>query len=284
MALCYPDTAIWPDPSILPVEPDAPVDPDDLTPEEEAAAALYALESEQVEIALSLGWTTLQSLSAFQISICPVTIRPCKKSCAYGSYFVAPVQLGSGLAPFWPYVRNGQWFNSTCGHWNDCGCTTIREVTLPGPVGEVVEVVIDGEILDPESYRVDNGNRLVRQDGELWPACQDFNLPMGEVGTWSVTYSHGATADILVRYAAGVLASEYLASMQGRDCRLPSGTTNIVRQGITIEVQTDLFESLTGIPEVGAVIMRYNPYGQRMPSRVFSPDRKLGRIITTAGS
>jgi len=280
VALCYPDNAIWPDPSVLPVEPDPPVDPDNPTDEEKAAQLAYELAMVQVEIALGLAWTTLQTLSAYQIAICPITVRPSARGCARGSYFIAPVTGPMGSS-FWPYVINGQWLNAVCRDGEGCECGIIHEIHLPGPVGGVEEVMIDGEVLDPAAYRVDGGYKLVRQDGEPWPGCQNFNLPAGEVGTFTVTYYHGATADQLVRWAAGVLADEYLKAITGQECRLPSGTTSVVRQGITMEVNANFFEDgNTGIPEVNAVIQRFNPYGSKMPTQMFSLDRKPARQTT----
>jgi hypothetical protein len=267
--VCLPTGAIWPDPTVI-------IPPEDATPEQEDLLEL------RVQIALGLAWTTLQSLTAYQLAICPVVVRPCKQSCAYGNYLIAPVvTYGPELAPFWPNVRNGQWTNVWCGHRYSCECTEIQQVTLPGPVGEIVEVVIDGVVLDPGAYRVDSGNRLVRQDGLAWPVCQDFNAPAGEVGTWTVEYYHGATSDMLVRYAAGILANEYLTSMFGGECRLPQGVTQVVRQGITFEVQQDMFENgLTTIPEVDAVTARFNPFRNKMPAAIFNPDLKPGRVTT----
>jgi hypothetical protein len=268
--ICHPDNAIWPTGTVLTV----PVDSDDPT-EEEAAALL------DEEIALSFGWTTLQSLSAYQIAICTTTVRPCKRACVPRVYQIAPVLWGAPQAPFWPMVTNGVWTNIWCGHGSGCGCSRIRQVVLPGPVGGIVAVTVDGVDLDPDQYRLDNGNLLVRQDGEDWPLCQDMNLPAGEENTWSVTYYHGATADLEVRAAAGTLAAEYLSARRDGTCRLPLGTVNLIRQGISIEVQNNFFTAgTTGILEVDTVIQRFNPYGQRMPSRSWSPDRNRGRVTT----
>lgn len=270
MALCHPDNAIWPDPSVIEPAQDA-------TPEE------VALLEQRVEIALGLGWSTLQTLTAYQIAVCPITVRPSGQGCAHGSYFIAPVEGPAG-APFWPLVRNGQWVNVWCGHANACSCDRVDAVILPGPVGAIESVIVNGEVLDPEVYRVDNGNQLVREDGERWPLCQNFNRPIGEQDTFAVTYYHGSTADLLVQFAAGVLADEYLkALVNPNECRLPAGTTQVVRQGISYEVQTSLFENgRTGIAEVDSVIQRFNPFGQRVPPSIFSLDRRPARMQTIA--
>lgn len=272
MALCHPSNAIWPDPSVLIPDPDWDADQ-------------LLLFNEQIEIATGLAWSSLQVLSAYQIAICPITVRPCRKSCNPMPYLTAPVWYGYGgyspFGSFFPYTLNGQWYNMTCGHRDPCSCTHIRQVELLGPVGDIVSVDIGGLALDPDAYRVDNSNMLVRQDGEQWPLCQDMNKPLGEEDTWSVTYFHGATADITVRYAAGIMADEYLKGILGADCRLPSGTVNIIRQNIAIEVEKDMFEhGLTGIPEVDAVTARFNPFRRKSGSAFYNPDKPVQRQTT----
>lgn len=268
MALCHPDNAIWPDPSVI-------VPPEDATPDQ------VALLAQQVEIALGLAWTTLQTLTAYQIAICPIVVRPCSSRCSGGTYFIAPVSGPAG-APFWPLFINGGAVNILCGCNSDpCSCTYVHQVLLPGPVGEIVSVKIDGVEIPAEAYRVDDGYKLVRQDGEGWPFCQDFNEPLDGEDTFSVEYFHGSTADILVRYAAGILADEYLKGILGSECRLPAGTVQAVRQGVTFDIEKDMFDQgLTGIAEVDAVTARYNPYRQKLPAQVFSFDQPRARQTT----
>jgi hypothetical protein len=145
-------------------------------------------------------------------------------------------------------------------------------------------VEIDGAPLDPTAYRVDNGNRLVRQDGGEWPLCQDMNLPAGEVGTWTVTYYRGTGPNTLLNYAAGVLAWEYYLACTGQDCRLPDGVTQITRQGIQMTMASGPFSNgLSGIREVDAVVGLYNPNGLQAPPYISSPDRKTARTTTYGG-
>jgi len=268
MTICHPDTAIWPDASVT-------------LPSTGATPGEVALHRVQVDLALGYGWSTLQVLTAYQISICPITVRPCGSGGgARGSYYIAPIDGPNGGSPWWPSLVDGMMINvmlrdGSSQEWVD-------EIVLPGPVGKVQSVIIDGVVLDPEMYRVDNGNRLVREDGQGWPSHQDFNLPAGSVGTFTVTYYHGATADTLVRYAAGTLAAEYLKAIKGDDdCALPAGTTQVVRQGITIELDRDMFENgMTGIRLVDDVTARFNPFRQKLPAQVFSLDRQPARQTT----
>jgi hypothetical protein len=97
----------------------------------------------QMERSEALAWMQLAALTADQIGACPIT----------------------------------GWVNACGCAAGDCSCTALCEAILPGPVGSVVEILLDGAVLDPSAYRIDNGNRLVRTDGDCWPACQDMISP-----------------------------------------------------------------------------------------------------------
>lgn len=157
MAMCYPDSTDW---SCVG------------TPEE--IAALDPVKKARAE---ALAWGSIARLSGFRVSTCPVVLRPCRVRCAPEGYMTAPVNAWGDS--FTPYIENGRWFNA-CGCRRDqCGCGVIRELILPEQeVSGPVVVTINGAVLDPSAYRVDNGNRLVRQDGQDWPMCQDMNLPL----------------------------------------------------------------------------------------------------------
>lgn len=167
MTICYPATTDW-----------------GCYGDEAEVAAIPAPVKARAE---ALAWYTLAALCAYRIGVCPTTIRPCAARCAsHGSWAAAPLtgahvsalplQTIGGI--YTPYVTAGQWVNSCgCVGADDCSCTSLSEVILPGPVGGIESVVIDGVPLDPNAYRVDNGNRLVRLDGDTWPVCQDMTEP-----------------------------------------------------------------------------------------------------------
>lgn len=217
--------------------------------------------------AKALAVQTMRALTAYRIGGCPVTVRPCSRTCVsnYPNWFY-------NGSTFMPISLAGVWVNMVCGcGTGDCGCTTLPEVVLPAPVGRIDSVILDGVTLNPSAYRVD-GNRLVRLDGGLWPVCQDMALPSG-VGTFLVTYLNAYPVDGLGAYAAGVLACEFASACNGGSCRLPSGVTHITRQGITMDIASGSFPGgLTGIREVDAYIMRWNPNGLRQEPTVWSPD------------
>jgi hypothetical protein len=244
---------------------------------EEEIAELDPIVMERSE---SLAWATLASLSGYQIATCPIEARPCTEKCMQGTWIEAPV---TGGGTFTPSINSqGVWVNSCgCGKNLGCSCVALSEIVLPGPVGGIVEVLLDGGVVDPVNYRVDNGNRLVALYDFMWPSCQDMRLPATEEGTFSVTYWRGFPPDSLTNYAAGVLAGEFYKACTGSKCRLPAGVTSITRQGVSMEIQTGMFSNgYTGIREVDAIIQVFNPNGLRMPTIIASPDQSETRIPT----
>src|SRR5690606_29937777 len=95
-----------------------------------------------------------------------------------------------------------------------------------------------------------------------FPACQDLSAAPGDPDTFTVTYINGYPPDDLAAYAVGVLAMEYAKACSGTKCRLPIGTTSVVRQGVSIEIATGSFPNgMTGIREVDAWISLWRPEG-----------------------
>jgi hypothetical protein len=234
----------------------------------------------------------LRSLTGYQVGGCPVAARPCAVGCAGGSYLTAPVvsgatgALGARVGPWWAHVGlNGMWVNTACGCATACSCTYVPEVILPAPVGGVVDVTIDGAVLDPSAYRVDDGNRLVRTDGGIWPRCQDMAADLGQPGTFGVVYYNGYPVDGLGSWVAGIMAVEFAKSCIGDKCRLPSGVTSISRMGVSMEIPSSLFDDgLTGIREVDMWVRVWNPHRLKSASQVWSPDLPGPRARRTTWS
>lgn len=231
----------------------------------------------------ALAWTSLKTLLGGRLAICPTVVRPCALRCAGGSYFEAPVVGGRAGGPY--IGRDGLWRNACgCSSSVGCGCSSMSEVRLQGPVGRVTSVLVDGTALDPSAYRVDGGDRLVRIDGGVWPACQDMAASPDSPGTFAVEYFIGEAPDIMADWAAGVLAYEFSrACKNDNKCRLPRGVTSVVRQGISMEIRQGIFtDGSTGIQELDAYIFALNPHGLRQRPTVMSPDTlaRQGRMQT----
>lgn len=260
---CYPSTADW---RCL---------PDGTT-----------LDPELKETAEMLAWSALRVLTGFQTGNCPVTVRPCAAACGgLGTWFTAIVP-GEGLAgvanmggTFHPNIVDGMWINACgCGPGDTCSCQRLSKIVLPGPIGEVVEIKVDGAVVDPSAYLV-IGDAIVRTDGTPWPRCQDFSAGEDEVGSFVVTYRQGYPIDELVNIAADRLAMEffYACTNDGR-CQLPANTQLVVRQGVTLELNGSIFNSeKTGLAEVDVVIAMLNPFGLKVGPQVWSPDRRVVR-------
>lgn len=263
--------------------PTPPPLPDTCWPVDWGCYEQYANNPENADVVAQaevLAAMTLRMLTAYKVGGCPVTVRPCAARCAPRTTLLAPVtgeNIGAG-----PYILDGAWYNSCgCQNADSCGCGVVQEIVLPGPVGTVTEVKLGTATLDPSAYRVDNGNRLVRQDGQPWPACQDMNLPAGEEDTFAITYVQGVPVDGIASAVAGVLAYEFAKGMCGEACALPPGVTGVAAMGLTMEIEPGSFPSgLTGILQVDAWIRYWNPYGVKGAADVWSPDMPRARRTT----
>jgi hypothetical protein len=166
-----------------------------------------------------------------------------------------------------PYIRDGDWHNCICPG-PKCGCEPLCEIVMPGPVAAIIDVELAGCSLDLGHFHVENGNRIVRQGHECWPACLDLN----------VTYLPGILPDAAALWAAGVLACEFAKACDPTSgagkCRLPSGVQSIARQGVTMQIsEGGMFANgQTGIREVDAYVYSVNPNALKMPPMVWSPD------------
>ena len=215
-----------------------------------------------------------------------VTVRPCRTVGREGTWRGAMLPAGAravGVSPVLVSTDPGEWkvqhgivTDVSCGRCDGaCSCRDSSAVIgLPAPVDSVVRVVQDGVELDPSTYRIDNRRLLVRQDGLGWPFHQNLDAPLGEVGTWGVTYVYGSPVPISGQMAAGALACELAKAYTGDNtCQLPRRFSSITRQGVTVAA-LDTFEDIdkgrTGIWSIDAWIASVTKAPQR--STVMSPD------------
>jgi hypothetical protein len=212
-----------------------------------------------------LAGQTLRMLTLNRVGGEPITVMPCARTCRKPRFnttlFFHPVLLESGA-----------YANCFCG--SDCSCSCAPTVLLTGPVGRIDEVKVNGVVLPEDAYHVEDGNQLVRLDGEGWPACSGTNF--------TVTYLNGHEVDALGEYVGGLLAVEYLLAMtSSKKCRLPANVTTVTRQGISMELSTGMFpDGTTGIKEVDTYVWQWNPYGMKTRPEVYSPDIHRPRSVT----
>lgn len=223
---------------------------------------------------------------------CPTTVRPCKRSCfegyGYGRFLNQGQYNGLQSTGGWiPYIgADGEFRNATL-----CGCPTsgchcgpeLCEIELPGPVYDIVEVTIDGVVVDSSTYAVYDARFLTRvtngPDPALcWPTCQDMTRSTAQENTFAVTYRTGLSLSGLATVAVTQLTAHFIRGCGG-GCGCGAGTRQnlqrLQRQGVELEFADpqQLFDDgRTGIQAVDMFIRAANPYGLASPLRVLSPD------------
>ena len=240
------------------------VNPDELDPNIRLLCETYAV-------------ACMKALTLHRVGGDPVRLMPTRNSLIRGRYVWREVL--DGLAPvgqFFPdsgYPSEADLQRSMLGSYR---ASKVEAIILPAPVGDVLEVLIDGKVLDPQHYRVEDGLHLVRLDGGRWPTTSGD----GFVITYLDSYPVGEMGS----HAAGVMAAEWLKLITGdKKCRLPATATSVSRQGISIERATGMFPgNVTGIPEIDAYLMLFNPNSLRVRPRVYSLDTPEYRQVWNA--
>lgn len=225
------------------------------------------------QMAIEIVWAA----SGRRFGLCTTTYRPCRVGC----------EVGGPQINAWNLVGNGGWLNRDpwggsifaligCGCRDNCSCSTLEAIDLwHTNVRTIEDVTIDGDTLDPAAYRLSR-NKLLRVDGESWPACQDWEVDLGEVGSWSITYTHGKSVPFGGRVAAGIMANELRKSVCGDDeCELPRRVQTVTRSGVSvafIDPMAFLEKGLTGLYEVDLWILSVNPNRLKRRARVHRVD------------
>ena len=227
-------------------------------------------------------WATqiLDALTGRRFSQCAMNYRPCGPKCGgsfgYVTWPVGTSANGAGYPWVVPFIDAGVWRNCICP--GACSCRARCEVPFPGSVASVLEVKVDGLVIDPSAYRIDSYRgvpQLVRIDGECWPDCQDVEAGLDDVGSFVITYRPGDPLPLAGQIAAGMLACEFARSCVGADCALPAQLQSLTRNGVQVEMvdpSTLLENGLTGIAMVDLWVRSMNPSRKAQRSRVYSSD------------
>lgn len=215
-------------------------------PHQKALAEMYAA-------------STLRMLSLYRVGGEPITVIPATRHCALPR-FEAPVYPSSTM------LRR----HCTCSR--DCICAGYNRVELEAPIGRVDLVTVDGVEVPKSAFHIEDGRFLVRIDGMVWPSCHE---------RLRVTYLNAYPVDIMGAHIGGLLAAEFIKALRGdKRCKLPDGVKTVTRGGISIELNSELFAGgATGITEVDAWLMQWNPHGLRTAPAVYSIDRPRQRTI-----
>lgn len=216
-------------------------------------SAIDSLSEERRALVEQMAIDTLFQWSGRVFGTCEAVLRPCTWECADSQNWTSTFWgrgpypwMGVGSGTWIPQLIGGEWFNVGCGCLGSCSCDLRgpSSLMLPGPVQEVLKVMIDGEVLPSESYKVMYRRVLVRTDGENWPACQNLLADASQMNTFEVTYTKGIPVPPGGQFAAGTLACELAKALcNDSSCQLPKRLQTLSREGVTIGFQ-DQFESL----------------------------------------
>ena len=224
-----------------------------------------------LDAAVALAVQVLWALSGRQYGVCEAVVRPCPERYSHTRGYG---RTGLSEITTWTEVR---WMLAGCGCAGRCTYSGPGRVHLPGPVQGIIEVLVDGVVLDESEYTLE-GNVLYRVGGTsstgwvggYWPA-QDLSLPATEPGTWQVTYARGNPAPAGVGQFTATLASEFYNACTGERCRLPRTVTEASARGVNFRMfnPQDIYNSgKTGLPEVDLWLAAVNPNKLMAPPAV----------------
>lgn len=166
-------------------------------------------------------------------------------------------------------------------------------VRLPGiPIIGVDTVLIDGQTVPSDNYRILNGEYLAWhgtfagvQTVRAWPTTQRLDLDTTERGTWEISYSFGRLPGPGgIRAAARLGAAMTIACTGGDDAecaRLSDRVTSVARQGVTYTLSDFMVDGGFGIAEVDWWLSAELLGRQRRPWTVVVPDAGIGYARTT---
>lgn len=215
--------------------------------------------------------------------LCTDTVRPC-----------AAPQMGlSPLSWGWHTPWGGWCCNRAHNQTMPCACSEPSKITLGAyPIRSITEVEIDGALLSTqlgEDYDLLHRRWLIRMadaDGhpQCWPTNQRLDLPLGEVGTWAVTFTYGAMPPRMGTRAVVAYAKQLAKACACKsDCVLPSRVQSVARQGMSMVIQSpDVFlaTGFTGVSETDEFI-KADRFGDNKRGAVFiNPDQyaTVGRL------
>lgn len=211
--------------------------------------------------------------------LCRDVVRPCAQLTSLDSGWYAAQAYAENYYGWSPLDAWGGCACQSDLHGGGCGCQTLSEISLSRiPIQGIVEIRIDGAVLAPSAYRVDDqGTRLVRIDGNVWPCCQDLTAdPATDANTFQVDFIWGVEPTSAGVNACLHLASEFVKACSGADCGLDPNVVTLARQDTTLqfirpgEFGRDLNGNIkTGNKVVDAFLAAYP---QREPGLLVSPE------------
>lgn len=247
-------------------------------------ASVSTQSPEVTGMAVNMATRILWALSGRQYGACPVVLRPCRRSC-YDRWPSAhpltyPWSSWGGTPSNWDA---SYWFASGCGTClGGCSCGEVPQVELPTATASVSQVLVDGAVLPPTSYRLDNHRILVRTDGYRWPRCNNLRLADTQPGTWSVAANVGLDVPESAALPMGELACQILRAYGGEECRLPMQVQSLVRQGVTVnfpDINAAMEGGRTGLYLTDLWLATVNPHRLPSRSRAYRVDGPQVRVL-----
>jgi hypothetical protein len=195
--------------------------------------------------ALATASAIMTRLSAYSAGLCEAELRPL------------------GLCP-------------SCRTWCCGGADSLSLLGPEGlPVETVVQVRLGADPYDDATWHFDAESKvLYRVPPDVWPRKDEKWSAIGEGEAFVVDTTVGSAPDAWALDVCARLTKELVLSCTGSKCRLPSNVTTVTSQGITVRLRDE--EINTFIPELGAWVHAMNPYGARLPAKVFSPEVRGG--------
>lgn len=263
----------------------------------------------QLQLAIEDASFMLNAWTAFQYQGgqdgCTATVRPCA---TYGPARSVPEWVappGGVSFGMWPLAYGGTALTVGTGMlatngFGFCGggtsplarrggcCGGPSQIGLGAyPVNSVSQVLIDGAVVDPAEYRVDDQRWLVRvaqsgSDRPHWPYCQNLALPTTEDHTFAVVLNYGGIVPATGVRAAIALACALAAERCGGPCLIPQNATQVSKEGVTVQLVRPVEDVIDAMPTaVRTFLSVTNPGGLRRRPRVFSPDLPREVVTTT---
>lgn len=162
----------------------------------------------------------------------------------------------------------------------------IDAIPLRGPDCQVIEVVIDGVVLNPTEYGLLNGNMLFRREGS-WPTTNSVTKLSDEAGVFEVTQRFGHAADFITKQACIELACQMATEFIGRKSSLPKGTVSANIQGASVALDAALKAEdgeIAGLPRLSR-FYAFHCNGGLPVADVWSPELTHGwQLVTVAGA
>jgi hypothetical protein len=146
-------------------------------------------------------------------------------------------------------------------------------VTLSAPATKTGTTFFTLSARPPDWYLYD-AQLLVRARDGQWPATNDLSRPLGDTGTWGVTYEAGLAVPEGGVLAARAFACQLLKLVADEACAVPAWVSGMSRQGNTINLDPDVFlaKGRTGVMLADYWLNAVNPHGQRRRARIAGPE------------